>query len=437
MDADLGDTKSVTPSVMATDRSNLVNMTHDTVRDLERHHEVSRYDVIGVKHDGLDDLVRLVGELTGVPCAAINLMQAGTQATVAAVGVATGMCASEDSMCHRVLDLGEPVQVTDTRADPLWADNPWVNGERDSFRFYYAHQLVSPRGVVVGTLCLFDYEPRELDDDQRFKVARVAAWIMDTLELRHRTTELEATVCELTTARTELQRSNEMLDLFAGQIAHDLRGPVAALNLTLGMLREEVAEDESDQSWLVDRALGSVSRMDTLIADMLDFASLGTRLHAGEADLAALVAMVRDDLGEGLDGVRLVADRLPVVPGGATQWRVVLQNLVTNAVKFTRDTDAPLVRISAGTDSWGWWLEVADNGPGVPLPDRERVFGLMTQGDPSREGIGLGLATCARIVQAHGGSIRIADAPEGGALVRLTVPVLARTSSDEPDSVPV
>lgn len=409
----------------------------ETTRDLARHHEVSRYDVIGARHEGLDDLVRLVGELTGVPSAAINLMQSGTQATVAAIGMSTGLCAREDSMCHQVLHRDEPVEVPDTLADPTWADNPWVNGEIDSFRFYYAHQLISPRGVVVGTLCLFDYEPRTLDDEQRFKVARVAAWIMDTLELRLRTFELEETVTELTTARTELQRSNEMLDLFAGQIAHDLRGPVAALNLTLGMLRDEIAEDASDESWLLDRALGSVSRMDSLIGDMLAFASLGTGLQAGEADLAALVGVVRDDLGEGLDGVRLVADRLPVVPGGATQWRVVLQNLVANAVKFTRGVEAPLVRVSAGTDSWGWWLEVADNGPGVPDSDRKRVFGLLTQGDPAREGIGLGLATCTRIVQAHGGSIRIGDAPEGGALVRITVPVLTRASVEGPSSVPV
>jgi signal transduction histidine kinase len=407
----------------------MVDLTSETTRDLTRHHEVSRYDVIGARHEGLDDLVRLVAELTGVPSAAINLMQSGSQATVAAVGMSTGMCAREDSMCHQVLHLDEPVEVSDTLADPRWSDNPWVNGELDSFRFYYAHQLVSPRGVVVGTLCLFDYVPRRLDDEQRFKVARVAAWIMDTLELRLRTFELEETVTELTAARTELQRSNEMLDLFAGQIAHDLRGPVAALNLTLGMLREEVAEEHTDQSWLVDRALGSVSRMDTLIGDMLAFASLGTHLNAGEADLTELIEMVRVDLGEELDRVRLVADRLPVVPGGATQWRVVLQNLVTNAVKFTRHLEAPLVRVSAGTDSWGWWLEVADNGPGVPVADRERVFGLMTQGDPAKEGIGLGLATCARIVQAHGGSIRITEAPEGGALLRLTVPVLARAAS--------
>jgi signal transduction histidine kinase len=408
----------------------MVDLTSETPRDLARHHEVSRYDVIGARHEGLDDLVRLVGELTGVPSAAINLMQAGTQATVAAIGMPTGMCAREDSMCHQVLHLDEPMEVPDTFSDPAWADNPWVNGEIDSFRFYYAHQLVSPRGVVVGTLCLFDHEPRRLDDEQRFKVARVAAWIMDTLELRLRTFELEETVTELTAARTELQRSNEMLDLFAGQIAHDLRGPVAALNLTLGMLREEVSEDHTDQSWLVDRALGSVTRMDTLIGDMLAFASLGTQLNVGEADLTELIDMVRVDLGEELDGVRLVADRLPVVPGGATQWRVVLQNLVTNAVKFTRHLDAPLVRVSAGTDSWGWWLEVADNGPGVPVADRERVFGLMTQGDPAKEGIGLGLATCARIVQAHGGSIRITEAPEGGALLRLTVPVLARANAE-------
>jgi signal transduction histidine kinase len=102
---------------------------------------------------------------------------------------------------------------------------------------------------------------------------------------------------------------------------------------------------------------------------------------------------------------------------------VVLQNLVSNAVKFTRDLPEPLIRVCAGVEPGGWWLEVADNGPGVSVADRERVFGVLIQGDSSHGGIGLGLATCLRIVEAHGGTIVLDEAPEGGALVRIDVPL--------------
>jgi signal transduction histidine kinase len=401
-----------------------VEAMHDVDRDLERDREVSRYDLIGMHHPELDDLVALAAQTTDSPVAAINLMNAGTQTTVAAVGLATGVCDREDSMCDIVLYAGHPVEVPDASLDPRWADHPHVNGELGSFRFYYSHQLVSPRGIVVGTLCLFDYVRRELEPEQHFRLDKIARWIVDILELRLRTRELEDTVLELTRARDELERSNAMLGTFAGQVAHDLRGPVSAVTASLGMLREDPTGLDADQAWLLERAVGSVGRMDQLIGDMLAFASVGGRGDQGDVDLAELLLLVRDDLAADLEGVHLVAKDLPLVTGDLTQWRVVLQNLVANAVKFTRGrSTSPLVRVSAGVEAGRWWLEVADNGPGVPAKDRSRVFGLMTQGDPSHEGIGLGLATCQRIVDANGGTIRIDAAPEGGALVRVVVPV--------------
>lgn len=396
-------------------------MSIEALRDLERDHEVSRYDLLGRSHPQLDDLVRLAADLTDMPVAAINLMQAGSQVTVAAVGVATGVCARSDSMCNQVLYAGRPVEVPDASVDPRWTDNPFVNGERDSFRFYFAQQLVSPRGIVVGTLCLFDHVRRELDVAQLVQLDKIAHWIVDILELRLRTRQLEETVAELTLARTELERSNSMLGTFAGQVAHDLRGPVSAVTASLGMLREDPAGLDADQAWLIERAAGSIARMDHLIGDMLAFASVGGRPEGSDVDLAEVMSLVRDDLLADLEGVTLQAPDLPVVRGDATQLRVVLQNLVANAVKFTRDRPAPLVRVSGGVGAGSWWLEVADNGPGVPAADRQRVFGLMTQGDPDGEGLGLGLATCQRIVQAHGGTITLDRAPEGGALVRIAV----------------
>jgi signal transduction histidine kinase len=399
-----------------------IEATHDLELDLAREREIERYQVVGVPQPELDDLAAVAATLCHVPAVAINLMRADTQVTIAVFGMEPMDCAREDSMCNVIIDRTGPVMISDTSLDPRWSGNPYVNGEEGSIRFYSAERLVSPRGVVVGTMCVFDYVSRVLTPEEQALLQRVARRVVDLLELRLRTHELEQTVVELTAARAELQRSNEMLDLFAGQIAHDLRGPLTGLTMTLGTLRDEIDTDDTDQSWVLDRALSSVSRMNTLIRDMLDFASLGSTAEVGEVDLDEVVVLVRTDLVAALDGVRFEVGSLPVVPGRATQWRVVVQNLVANAVKFTRHLEEPLVRVSAGAGADGWWLEVADNGPGVPATDRERVFDLMTQGDPTQEGIGLGLATCKRIVRAHGGSIRIQDAPEGGALVRIAVP---------------
>jgi len=401
-------------------------------RDRTRDVEVSRYEAVGFSHPELNDLAQLAAETAGLPFAAINLMQASTQVTIAAYGIDTTVCARKDSMCNAVLYAGRPVLVEDASQDARWADNPFVNGERGHIGLYAAQQLTSLRGVVIGTLCVFDEKPGRLTESQVRRLTKIARWIVDILELRLRTKELEDTVEKLIAARNELRRSNEALGMFAGQVAHDLRGPVSALSASLGMLRDEVVPAGTDGAWLVERALRGTTRMNTLIGDMLDYASIGGQPRIEPVGLDDVVGRVRDDLAADLSGIELVSDRLPVVPGDATQLRVVLQNLVANAVKFTREVPAPLIRVSAGTDEGGWWLEVADNGPGVPPEERSGVFALHAQVDPSKGGIGLGLATCQLIVESHHGSIAMLEAPEGGALVRLEVP-LATTDAASGD----
>lgn len=386
----------------------------------EREREVARYDVIGVAQPQLDDLALMAAQLCEVPVAAINLVQHGRQVTVASVGIEPTVCQLDDSMCNVALREEHPVQVPDALLDARWTGNPFVNGERASFRFYAAHQLRTPRGVVIGTLAVFDDRPRERSARMGRHLEWISSRIVDQLELRLRTRELEETVADLTRTRNELQRSNEMLGVFTGQVAHDLRGPVTAVNISLGMLHNEVKD--SEQTWLVERALDSITRMDHLILEMLAFASVGGLPDVVDLDLQEVVSELRIDLAPDLAGVDLVARDLPVVRGDATQWRIVLQNLVANAVKFSRDQSRPRVRVTAVADAHHWHLEVADNGPGVPLEDRERVFALLAQGDPTKEGLGLGLATCMRIVAAHRGAIWIEQAPEGGALVRVRVP---------------
>ncbi|WP_460819792.1 sensor histidine kinase [Nocardioides korecus] len=419
-----------------------------------REREVRRYGVVGVPQPELDDLAVLATQLCHVPAAAINLMQSGTQATVAAVGIARDVCALEDAMCSAILDDGHPVQVPDASLDPRWAENPFVNGEKHAFRYYSAHQLVSPRGVVIGTMCAFDTVPREADAEGDLQLEQLAHRVVDFLELRLRTRQLEESVAELTEARAELERSNDMLRLFAAQVAHDLRGPITAVDASLQMLRDGLDDLDAPAavaaapvsppvtasggrplpppepaSWLIDRALGSVGRMNDLIRDVLAFASIGGVPEIEELDLRGLVDQLRDDLAAELEGVRLETGGLPVVHGDRTQWRVVLQNLISNAVKFN-DRDDAVVRVHAVPEDGRWCLEVSDNGPGVPVEDRERIFGLLAQGNPDGDGIGLGLATCWRIVEAHGGQITMGETPEGGALVRITVPYVAPNFSD-------
>ena len=142
-------------------------------------------------------------------------------------------------MCNLVLHVGHPVIVPDASRDDRFRDNPFVTGVIGSVRFYATHQLVTPQGVVIGTLCVFDIEPRELDRDQEHALAALADRVVDLLELELSTRELGSTVAQLELARAELERSNEQLTAFAGQVSHDLLNPLTAVSMSLRLLQEQ------------------------------------------------------------------------------------------------------------------------------------------------------------------------------------------------------
>jgi signal transduction histidine kinase len=385
---------------------------------------IDKYGVLGAPpRRDLQALVALAAQICDVPTAAINLITASEQVQVAAHGMDPGVCSREDSMCAAVLHEPEPVIVDDASLDSRFAGNPFVTGEIGHVRFYAANHLVTPEGVAIGTLCVFDSKPRVLDRRQREALRALADRVVDVLELGKRTRQLEKSLAQLTKTRDELRRSNELLAAFAGQAAHDLRNPLSSVTMSLEMLagQESVSEDE-DATWMVDRALSGAGRMARMISELLEYGRLGGTLRLDDVDLGEVMADVRQDLEGDLAGAEVVVGDLPVVHVDATQVRAVLQNLVANALKFTRPVAEPRVRVSAEPRGSLWRVEVADNGPGVPVEQRERVFEPLVRGERKADGIGLGLAICARVVRAHGGSIGIDEAPGGGAVVWFELP---------------
>jgi signal transduction histidine kinase len=321
-------------------------------------------------------------------------------------------------MCAVTLREVDVVAVRDASLDARFATNPFVTGQIADVRFYVSVPLVTRDGIPFGTLCVFDEEPRELAADQLAGLTTLAQRITDVFELRLRSRELALSLMEIQAVQAELERSNERLASFAGQVSHDLKTPLTTLSLSLSLMREQVQEGElgADSVGLLDRAIKGSARMADLIDDVLDFARLGGTLKSTEVDLDFVLGEVLDDLGSDLSGVTLRIERLPVVLGDRAQLRAVLQNLISNAAKFRADDGrSPEVHISARQVQRAWRIEVADNGRGVPAAERNRVFEPLARVDDSVQGSGIGLATCRRIVGAHGGRIGIDPTYDDGA----------------------
>jgi signal transduction histidine kinase len=387
------------------------------VDDQRRMAAILAYDAVRMPPRAeLQGVVELAARIAGVPRASVNIITDTEQHQVATTGFEGTVSPRHDSMCAAILGAGRPVVVPDASRDPRFAGNPFVTGRLDSIRCYVAHQLVTRDGVPVGTLCVLDTEPRELGAEQLAGLALLASRTVDVFEVRLRGRELALSQMENQAVQAELERSNERLASFAGQVSHDLKTPLTTLSLSLSLIREQLEDGQvvAESASLLDRAINVSARMADLIDDVLDYARLGGTFRATEVDLDFLLGKVLEDLAPELADVTLHIGQLPTVLGDRVQLTAVLQNLLANATRYRSDERPLEVTIAARHVQRAWRIEITDNGRGVPPAERQRIFEPLARVDDSLEGTGIGLAACRRIVGAHGGRIGIdASVTEG------------------------
>lgn len=382
-------------------------------------------EVVDGGDDDLDQLVRLVADVCDVPFAALNLIDPDEQRQISTLGVDRSICARSDSMCALVLEEADVVVVPDASVDHRFEANAFVTGRLAAVRFYASAPLRTSEGHIIGRLCVFDDVPRDLSARQRTALATLARGVMDVIELRRRTHDLAASLEGLRRAETELRRSNEGLATFAGQVSHDLRNPLTAILATADLLAEEPAVRADDSVHQMTTAISEAGfRMARMIDEALKVAMADGAPRREPTEIAAVVQAGIDDLQIVLDrtGATVDVGPLPVVSGDPDLLYSVLLNLLTNAVKFTRGTTPAHVRVGAERTADGWRLLVDDDGPGIAVDHRDRVFALHERGSDDVEGHGIGLATVRRIVEAHGGRCGVDDSPLGGARVWVDLP---------------
>lgn len=272
-------------------------------------------------------------------------------------------------------------------------------------------------------------------DDEAIALVRLAGdCFMTALAATDGAEALHAARLELERQNEVLARSNSELERFAYAAAHDLKAPLGLVEMALAAT--PAAGGRADE--LVAVARRASARMRQLIEDLLAFAAVGSSPDSSvEIDVDDVLAEVLGDLEPEIarSGARIDRSALPRVVGNRSLLVQMLQNLVGNALKFARPDVVPVVEIAGAREDGGVLLSVRDNGIGIDVAQRENAFAVFTRlhGGDTSPGSGIGLATCAKVVELHGGRIWIEDGLDGGITVRVWLPEPRDVPGDSPE----
>lgn len=347
------------------------------------------------------------------------------------IGVGMGSCGT-------AAQTGKRVIVSDIRNHPYWAAYlPIV--EQLEQRACWSEPIVSLDGAVLGTFAMYFCEPRE-PVRVELEIIEISAQLAGVaIEhdrtknlLRELNESLERRVANRTKAlansNEELARSNDELRQFAYIASHDMQEPLRMVT-NFGQLLQKKMADETDaetSEWLGFVVEGG-QRMRALIRDLLDYSEIDYQARPFQSvDLGRVVELVLANLRASVHdtAAEITHDELPTVVGDKPQLVQLLQNLVSNAIKF-HDQPPPKIHIAVERQDSEWLVSVRDQGIGIEPEYRDRVFDFFRRlhNRDRFPGTGIGLAICKRVVERHGGRIWVEPTPGHGSTFYFTLPV--------------
>lgn len=289
----------------------------------------------------------------------------------------------------------------------------------ETYPNHATQNLLDHQGQTIGTLTALWKSPTPFQPENRALFAIFAGRASAELQRhqhQHEIQRLNSTLEQRVRLRTaELEQVNAELDSFAYSVSHDLKSPLRAIDGFTQLLKDQLQDRASaDERAMMERVLAATHRMSDLIADMLSLARISQRmLEMDEVDLSDLVQDIRrrtqTRMPERAIEWRIQPDLL--CRCDASLARIALDNLLSNALKYTRDQPHPLIEFGQmpGTSGGPGEYFVRDNGVGFDMRHADKLFKPFQRLHmPSEgfEGSGIGLATVHRIVERHAGRIR-------------------------------
>ena len=407
-----------------------------------------------------DNLTKLAAEICQAPISLITLLDDKRQWFKSHHGIDVSETPIEHSFCaHAIIGDEEIFTMDDARDDARFLDNPLVTGN-PNIVFYAGIPLKNATGIPLGTLCVMDRKPRILTDSQKESLKILSEQVINLLELRTNKLELEKTHKKLKKFSKKLekkvfQRTNQLeiktikLELMINDLAsfyhicsHDLQEPLRKIQMFISQISETEYDNLSVHGkHKLERIDLSAARMRNLIQDLLTYGyNENLENSMMNVSLNKMVDDVKDVLSQELKESNTVLKVLSdcMITVRPIQFKQLLFNLFTNAIKFTKNKEFPSIEVNGeiiegaaypnlnlSVETKYTRIVVADNGIGFEQKYATKVFEIFQRLHSNEEyqGTGIGLAIAKRIVLTHRGQISVESSPGKGATFEIFIPL--------------
>jgi len=251
--------------------------------------------------------------------------------------------------------------------------------------------------------------------------------------------KVEERTRELLAKNEELELRNHELQQFSWVVSHDLKEPLRKISMLIKMIREKYLSTDEKALDYADRTVSAAERMSSLINDLLDYSRLSSKVASQKTDLKEIVKEVVADFDHLIEAKGAVVEvgQMPVITAVNSQLRQLFQNLIENALKFSKPDGTPHITIraervatktfDAAVDPEGPFcrITVSDNGIGFDEVYLEKIFVIFQSLHDRRdyEGTGIGLAIAKKIIEKHNGLITARSRVGEGATFIIVLPV--------------
>jgi len=430
-------------------------------REKERLALLDSYSILDtLPEKDYDNLTQLAAEICQTPISLITLLDDKRQWFKSHYGLETSETPIEDAFCAHAITADDPIfTVENAKEDIRFKNNPLVTGD-PNIAFYAGIPLKNANGLPLGTLCVIDNKPRKLTQSQKESLNILSEQVINLLELRKNKLELERAHRKLKKFSKKLekkvfQRTNQLeiktiklelmindLESFNHICSHDLQEPLRKIQMFISQVSDTEFNNLSEAGkHKLERIDLSAARMRNLIQDLMAYGSTETIDNSlTSVSLKKLVMDVKDVLSEELKEHKTVLKvpkdcEITVRP---IQFKQLLFNLFTNAIKYSKNEEKPVIKVSGKIVSGADFpkldlsedkiysrIEVSDNGIGFDQKYESKIFEIFQRlhTDEEYQGTGIGLAIVKRIVTTHKGHIRVESNVGEGAKFIIFIPV--------------